>query len=327
MKKIVLFDPSYGTSNLGDFIINEAVMREMDYLFADNYVIRYSTHSPLMHLHQLLKKNFISKNCRPKYLKFLGGSNIFKHDLFRYTLDWNINIFTKHLYKNSVSIGGGCEGSPQTVNWYTRFIYKSILSNKYIHSTRDEKTKQFIESLGFNAVSTGCPTTWCLSQRHCSQIPSRKSSSVIFTLTDYKIDKEKDQELINILMRNYDKVYFWPQGTEDFDYFNTMNNRDSIELVSPNLGAYKRLLLEGDIDYVGTRLHAGIYAMQHKVRSIILIVDNRARDMQNTYNINAIERDTINRLEEMINSEFATEVKIDEEKINRWKNQFIEIDG
>lgn len=325
MKKIVLFDPSYGTSNLGDFIINEAVMREMDFLFAKNYLVRYSTHSPLMHLHQLLKKNFISTNCNPKYLKFLGGSNIFKQNLLKYTLDWNINIFTKGLYQNSVSIGGGCEGSPSTINHYTRYIYRSILSKDYVHSTRDEQTKDFLESIGLKAINTGCPTTWCLTREHCANIPQKKADSVVFTLTDYKRDIQNDQELINILVRNYKNVYFWIQGTEDKDYFETFSNIQSVKIINPNLDAYKHILKRGQIDYVGTRLHAGIFAMQHKVRSIILIVDNRARDMQENYNINAIERDDMDNLEVKINSEFTTDVKIDQEKINNWKSQFMTV--
>lgn len=322
MKKIILFDPSYGTSNLGDFIINEAIMKHMKFVFSNNYLVRYSTHSPLMHFHQLLKKNFISRNCEPEYLKFLGGSNIFKHDLLRYTLDWNINIFTKHLYKNSVSIGGGCEGDPATINKYTRYIYRSVLSKNYTHSVRDEETKSFLESLGVQVINTGCPTMWDLTAEFCKSIPKKKSKDVVFTLTDYARDKDKDQKLINILLKNYENVYFWIQGTEDLEYFNTMQNIDKIQLVNPNLESYKETLTKGNIDFVGTRLHAGIYAMQHKVRSIILIVDNRARDMQKTYNINAIERNNIDDLEKMIQSEFATNIKIDEDKINAWKSQF-----
>jgi hypothetical protein len=323
VKKIVLFDPSYGTSNQGDFIINEAVMAQMKYLFNSNYLVRYSTHSPLMHLHQLLKRNFISRNCEPSILKFLGGSNMLKHDLFRYTLDWNVNIFTKNLYKNSVTIGVGSEGDPMTMNRYTRFIYKSLLSKKYVHSTRDEKTKTFIESLGLKAVNTGCPTTWNLSAELCAKIPSKKANNVIFTLTDYSKDKTMDQVLIDTLIGNYQTVYFWIQGTEDLEYLNSLKNIENIRLVNPNLESYSEVLNRKDIDYVGTRLHAGIYAMQHMTRSIILIIDNRTRDMQESYGLKAIERTDINDLDKMIKSEFKTDLRINKDKIDLWKSQFV----
>ena len=61
--------------------------------------------------------------------------------------------------------------------------------------------------------------------------------------------------------------------------------------------------------------------MQHKVRSIILIVDNRAKDMAKTYGINAIERDS--NISKHINSEFETKVQINEQAIKLWKSQFL----
>ena len=77
-----------------------------------------------------------------------------------------------------------------------------------------------------------------------------------------------------------------------------------------------------DIDYIGTRLHAGIYAMQNKRRSIILIVDNRARDMKKTYNLVAVERDDIQQLNKIINTTIKTNIKINENYIKEWKEQF-----
>ena len=58
-----------------------------------------------------------------------------------------------------------------------------------------------------------------------------------------------------------------------------------------------------ELDYVGTRLHAGVRAMQKGRRSIILSIDNRAREMGKDYNLNVIERNDIYKLEEYIYSE------------------------
>jgi len=322
MKKVILFDPSYGTSNLGDFIINEAIMRQMKYVFSHNYLLRYSTHNPVLHTRQIFRKSLIGKNCNEAVLKFLGGTNLLKYNLLHFTPDWNINIISKTLYKDSISIGCGVANTNERFNWYTKHIYKTTLSNRFIHSARDEETKIFLENIGFKAINTGCPTLWDLNSNFCKTIPRNKSNDVVFTLTDYAMDEHKDQKLIDILLKNYKNVHFWIQGTEDLTYFKTLKNTKAIKLISPNLGSYDELLNQGDIDFVGTRLHAGIYAMQHKVRSIILVVDNRARDMQKTYNINAVERDDIDQLDEIINSEFATDIHIDQEKINLWKSQF-----
>ena len=62
--------------------------------------------------------------------------------------------------------------------------------------------------------------------------------------------------------------------------------------------------------------------MQNLVRSIIVIIDNRARDMKETYNLNTIERKNIKQLDKMINSEFETKIKINEENIREFKKQF-----
>ena len=82
------------------------------------------------------------------------------------------------------------------------------------------------------------------------------------------------------------------------------------------------MLNEGNIDFVGTRLHAGIFAMQHKVRSVILAVDNRAADMAETYNLNVLRRDDP-RLESVLCGDIVTDVNIDEEAIAEFKQQFL----
>lgn len=62
--------------------------------------------------------------------------------------------------------------------------------------------------------------------------------------------------------------------------------------------------------------------MQHKIRSIIIAVDNRALDMKETYNLPIIERNNIEHLSEMINSNLITNLKINEKAIAEWKKQF-----
>ncbi len=326
MNSIVLFDPSYGTSNLGDHIINESIMQHMSYVFNSGYLIRYGTHNPLLHVPQMLRKNEVNTNCSSSNLKFIGGTNIIKSNLLILTPGWNVNIVTVKLYTQSVCIGAGLasEGDNKKPNAYTRAIYRKAFSGQYIHSVRDDITKKYLDKLGIKAINTGCPTLWSLNKEFCKSIPRTKADKVIFTLTDYKKDPVNDQKFIDLLMKNYKQIYFWVQGSEDLNYLETLRNTKNIILVKPNLPAYKSLLEKGGIDYVGTRLHAGIYAMQHKVRSIILIVDNRARDMHDSYNINAIERGDIESLRAKINSSFATEIKIDEEKIKSWKAQFKE---
>lgn len=323
MKKIVMFDTSYSTINMGDYIINNSINDEMNYLLNNNFVVRFSSHMPISKFFQNFRKNYVNSYCRNSDYKFLCGTNIFSSSLIHLFPNFNINLFDIKNYSGAIAIGCGMADVEKKCNVYTKYIYKKILSKNYIHSTRDENTKKFLESLGFHAINTGCATLWSLTKEHCNKIPKSKADNVIFTLTDYKKDFENDQILIDILNKNYKKVYFWIQGVEDLEYFKTFKNTENIELVSPNLNAYKKVLEHGNIDFVGTRLHAGIFAMQNYVRALIIIVDNRARDMKKSYNLPTIERENIkDDLENMINSNYKIDINIDLDKINEWKGQF-----
>lgn len=324
MKKIVMFDTSYATQNMGDFIINEAINYQMNDFLNNNFVVRYSTHTPIQKLYQNLRKNPINSFCKSADFKFLCGTNIFKENLFHIWNDFNIDFFDIKCYKNSIALGCGITKQKGGLNWYSKQIYKRILNPNVVHSVRDEATKKFLNKLGFSAINTGCPTFWGLNEQHCSKIPLDKSENVIFTLTDYEKNPEYDKKLITILKKNYKKIYFWVQGSNDYEYLKELDDDSCIQIIGPSLENYRKVLEQGNIDYVGTRLHAGVYAMQYYVRSIILIIDNRARDIKNNYNINSIERNEIDfKLEKMINSRFITKININEEAINEWKSQFM----
>ncbi len=322
MKKIVKFNTSYGTKNMGDFIINDSVNNEMSYLFENNFVVEYGTHTPVTHFYQCMNKSGVMSFCNKADYKFIGGTNLLSNNMFRPWPNWNVNIFNYAPYKGSILIGCGLNGNFKKVNFYTKCLYKRILSKEYIHSVRDDKTKAILENLGFKAINTGCATLWSLTSDFCRQIKKEKSENVIFTLTDYCKDYDKDQELINILLKEYKNVYFWVQGSEDYDYIKTFKEFNKIKIVNSNLASYQNILMNGNVDYIGTRLHAGIYAMKHKVRSIIIAIDNRTKDMSETYNLVTVERNNINQISSMINRAFETKININEDNINKWKNQF-----
>lgn len=322
MKKVTLFNTAVGSLNVGDYIINESGKSALSDIVDGAFIVEYPSHVPVIHSYQSFSKNTHIKYTDSSDYKFVLGTNLLAYSNLRPWPNWNVNIFNYRPYKGLVLAGVGSAPNSKKITTYTKYLYKRILSQEYIHSTRDENTKLLLESIGLKAVNTGCVTLWGLTADKCREIPVKKSNKVVFTLTDYARDEVNDKKLINILKRNYSKVYFWPQGSDDFEYINELG-AEGIEVIAPQLEAYRSLLKNGEIDFVGTRLHAGIFAMQHNVRSLILIVDNRARDMQQSYNINAIEREDIDSLESRINSDFVTEVKIDLEKIKKWKSQFV----
>ena len=317
-----MYDTSIATHNLGDFIINESINHELAELIENNYVVRYGTHTPIAKVYQqILKPN---KYIREADYRFLCGTNIFGTNLLRPVPNFNINIFDINLYKNCISIGCGIgrdKGSPEyTV--YSKCIYKHILSREYIHSVRDEETVEFLQDLGFQAINTGCPTLWQLDSAHCSRIPKEKSNKVVFTITDYAKNDLADSAMIDQLEANYDEIYMWLQGTGDLQYSKRLLENRKVKIIPPSLEAYRKFLKETDVDYVGTRLHAGIFAMQHMKRTIIISVDHRATKMSETHNIPIIERENIAELDELINTSFETNIIIDSTLINKWKAQF-----
>ncbi|MNW13880.1 hypothetical protein D3C71_2119420 [compost metagenome] len=62
--------------------------------------------------------------------------------------------------------------------------------------------------------------------------------------------------------------------------------------------------------------------MRHKKRSIIIAIDERARGMGDSYNLNLIDRNKISNLENMINSEIVTDVRVNFDMVKMWLKQF-----
>lgn len=323
MNKIILFNPAGGTLNSGDFIIEKYIKEEMDFLLHDSITAEIGTHLPIAHNYQNIKRNITRRACDEATYKFLCGSSMIKTSLLRLSPDWSLTLSSCPYYRNSIAVGIGIGKNSSFVDPYTKLIYHKIFSKEYIHSARDEKTKLFLEGMGLKAINTGCPTLWGLTDEFCAQIPRRRSNKVIFTLT-YNYPSPADKELIDILAEEYDELYFWVQGFGDLEYLKTLTDITNIKIISHSLSAYENILNSGEsFDYVGTRLHAGIFAIRHKVRTIIISIDNRAADMKKTYDLPIIYRNNIkSELKSYINSDFETNIKVPVDDINRWKAQF-----
>ncbi len=322
MNQNVIFNTACGSRNMGDYIIYDSIKRELNSIIENNFLVEYATHTPVSHWYQNTNKNPIYKYCQEAQYKFISGTNILQYHMMRPWANWNVNIFNYKPYRNSILVGVGVNPNRPSMDTYTKYLYRKILSPNYIHSARDERTKEIIESLGFQAINTGCATTWMLTKQHCAKIPTKKASNVIFTLTDYHKNPVQDQLLINILLNNYNKVSYWVQGSEDFAYLTSLEHTEKLTIIPPHLSAYQHALTSNSADYVGTRLHAGIFAMQNFVRSVIISIDNRTRDMRESCNLNTIERKDIKDLPDLIYSNITTKINLKEDGIKAWKEQF-----
>lgn len=324
MENILLLDTSIASANRGDDIIMECVRKELDPIFHGNFVRTLPTHVSPFHWYQVWRNSYAVQRFANCHLKFVGGTNLLIPDLFTHYPQWNINLFNYQPLKGAVLVGVGAgAGAEEGSNWYTRYLYKKLLSSTYLHSVRDVRSLKYLESLGIAAINTGCITMWMLTPEFCASIPQRKADSVVFTLNHHHNIDKKDQDIINVLVRNYDDVFFWPQFLEDFDYLQNFKNIDNIHILQPTKEDYDRFLSDHDCDYVGTRLHGGIYAMRHRRRAIIISFDERARAINEDNHLNCVDKSQLEKLEEKINSEFATAVTMDFDAIARWKSQFI----
>ena len=181
-----------------------------------------------------------------------------------------------------------------------------------LHSVRDSFTESQLKAVGINnVINTGCPTMWNLTPEHCKSISAVKSNAVVFTLTDYNQDLTSDLKLISALKYLYQDVYFWPQGSGDISYFESLpiDVVREVKVLSPHLHSLNAILVSGNIDYVGTRLHAGIRALQRKVRSLIIGIDNRAIEKSKDFGLPVLSRTDIDRLREGANKSLMLDHK------------------
>lgn len=326
MKYIALMDTSVRSFNLGDSIIMESAEKGLESILRGNFVVKMPTHSPLFHKFEFsIHKNDGLSNALTKFdYKFICGTNLLEKNMKKRQNTWDYYLSDTKYFNDFILVGVGTDSLDKIRNSYTKRFYNHALSHKYIHSVRDGKAKELLQKLGFKAVDTGCVSLWSLTKEWCAKIPTSKASNVIFTLTDYQKNPQKDKYLIQILLKNYKSVYFWPQGIGDWDYLNSLmpNDLKGINVISPSLPSYDNFLKLHDCDFVGTRLHAGIKAMQRGRRSIILGVDNRALDMHKEHHLNYISRNNIQKLDEMINNDIITNIKLDLNAINVFLNQF-----
>ena len=323
MENILLLDPSIGSANLGDEIISECARRELEPFLQGRFAMTLPTQVSSFHWYQVLRNSLTVQgysNCR---LKFVLGSNVMTKNLLTHFAQWNVNVFNYQPFKGSILVGVGA-GAGSKSNGYTRYVYRHMLSSEYSHSVRDERSREYVESLGLKAINTGCVTMWMLTPEFCSQIPAVKADEVVFTLTatGEALEDKRDQQIIDILKHNYKRVWFWPQGYQDYDYLQKFSNLDGIGILEATRQAYDDFLTTRDTDYVGTRLHGGVYAMRHKRRAIIIAIDERARSINEGNHLNCVDKNNLENLEQKIQSEFKTEIKMDFEAIRKWKAQF-----
>lgn len=313
-----IYDTSIGSDNIGDYIIMESIQAELNDLFSQNArLTTFPTHFHLGGTDRFLLQE--------KELLFVCGTNLLNNNMY-YVPQWKISPSDiSFIYKRCVLLGVGWQGYGGEITNQTADILHNVLSDTALHSVRDEYTKQKLATIGIkNVINTSCPTTWRIDNSNFLNI--NKKNKVVCTITDYCQDIERDRLMLETLVENYSEVSIWIQSIEDVTYLETLNPNNLLKLnfIPPSLTAYKQYLAQNidDIDYIGTRLHAGIFALQRGIRSIIIEIDNRAKEIAKDINLPTIPRSEIVRLNSMINSDFNIKLQTPKSSIVSWKEQF-----
>lgn len=316
MKNISVLDTSLTSFNLGNEIIMDAVNNVIRELFEDSFLIRIQCMDKIgpLSLRYIQESN----------LSFIGGSNLLTSQMNKYK---QIGFTPMSMLRSQdmILLGVGWWQYQRDPNMISRLFLRNLLSSNFTHSARDRYTLNMLRKAGItNVLNTSCPSTWSLTEKHCSLIPSNPASQVVFTLTDYNCMETSDEIFISLLLNKYQKIFFWPQGLNDLTYFKELNilDKDKIFILSPNLKVFDALLNANEIDYVGTRLHAGIRALQNRKRALILSIDNRAKEMADDINLNICNRDALDEIEYFINHSIQTSINLPEQAISKWKEQF-----
>ncbi|WP_413523476.1 polysaccharide pyruvyl transferase family protein [Latilactobacillus curvatus] len=325
-ERILLFDTSQTSENLGDYIIMDSVNKELRELFPEDLLIRTPTHDTV-------GKFAHSWGNRTK-LKFVGGSNLLSGRFTRRDVaQWRFGFHDANKIHGIIGIALGWQSYRQ----YNRLIdqpfvaaqkhlYRKSLSSKYLHSVRDSYTQKKLEEYGFQSINTACVTMWRLDIKKLNQLPLCKANKVVTTITDYRNDEQyikAYESMLTTLLKTYNQVALWIQAPPDKELIDRLNipNKSRIQLINPSLEAYDEVLSE-DVDYVGTRLHAGIRALQHNRRATIIEVDNRATEIAKDTNLPVLSMKNIDRLKEVVEHPTPIDLHIPFDEIKRWKQQF-----
>ncbi|MEA3535448.1 polysaccharide pyruvyl transferase family protein [Rhizobium sp. CC-YZS058] len=313
MKTITLMDTTVASDNLGDQIIVDAVKDVLLEVLPDAYPYTVATHEYMTKA----SKSLLQKS----QYAFVAGTNILASNMEARVL-WKLYPWDAYSFNNAVLLGCGWMNYMKAPNKYSAWLLKKVLSSEVIHSVRDSYTEEKLRSFGKRVVNTSCPTMWKLNPEHCAKIPTTKAPAVVTTLTHYLNRPEEDGEMLRILKERYERVYFWPQQHADMEYFQKLSIPGILQ-INPTLAAYNDFLDKNNIDFVGTRLHGGIRAMQKFRRALIVKVDNRATEISKDTGLPTMDRKDFKRMREWIDGSPVPVITLPLEAIATWKGQFV----
>ncbi len=304
--------------NLGDLIIHDAIAAEFDFLLSKSNVERFSTQIPL-------PWKGVWKS-RTADLALICGTNLLASKIDQYT-PWKLSKLKSRLIKPACLIGVGWWSDQEAPNPETVAFYKRVLSPKWVHSVRDQMTADRLQQMGFtNVENTSCPTLWALHGITADSLPKPKKQTVLTMLSVWRKKPELDKQLLALLSNEYQSVVVWPQGHKDKEYLTAI--APELECLEYSMDSLETFIQQNpEADYLGLRLHGGIRCMQRGLRSLIIEVDNRAREIAKDTGLPTVERENFELMKRWISEGIDFEIKTNRMAIDRIKNQFIPLIG
>ena len=303
---------------MGDYIIVDSIRRILEKHLPSSIFISVATHDYLSsEAYKVIAKSDLTIVC---------GTNLLCGNLEHYK-QWKIQARDFLLLRDVVLMGVGWWQYQKQISEYTKEFYNLCLSRDMPHSVRDQYTFEMLSKSAQNRriLNTACPTMWGLNNAHTeliNQAAKTKAKICVTTVTDYKAHEPRDIEMITSLMNAYECVYVWIQGAGDLNYLKSIEHKlpQKLTYISPTLSAYDRFLDKTDrLDFIGTRLHAGIRALQWGHPATIVEVDNRAKEIANDTGLPTWPRDKdFSLLVDRHISQYNISLRLPQNEINQW---------
>lgn len=310
MMHIHLLDTAISSDNIGDEIIVDHLTDQLYRYFPDAYFTSSSSHDGL--------GVFGRKLAHAADLVFLLGTNAL-HPEYRWFGGglWPLKSADIAVLENKVVLFGvGAIKDFETVQPRQRRLLQRVLKTDAVHFVRDDTALKLVKQCGLQVKNGSCPTLWSLNKP--LSFPTRNIDRAVFSLTYYRA-QSSDADFVAMMQERYSDLHFWAQQIEDIEYLQQFPGTRDIPIVAPNLRAYDAILQAEDCDVIGSRLHGGIRALHHGRRSVVIAVDNRARDIGRETSLPVIaQADVVSKLDDML----SAEIRVDMSSLTNMRDAF-----
>jgi len=276
MTKVILLNPALGSTNLGDHVIANAIKS----LFEDwniPFFAELSTHRQWTGDEVKIAKEADSF--------ILGGSNLLTTSLFPIShTQWKIGLTELRILRNkTILFGPGWRKNEGDITAFTSRLYALLMAKAAPQLVRDSVSKTRLLKTGRKIVNSSCPTLFRIQEVE-ENLNCIGNTTVVVALSGNIKNVVQDKKILSIATSNFKTVKLFPQGIYDPkhpEYSDEVYYRElglDFEVIGSSLEDFSQELVSGS-HYFGTRLHGGIFAMQHGNPSTIIDVDTRARNI------------------------------------------------